>query len=97
MAEAKRNTIVVACSVVACIATLMTCGILIGNIQGDVRNLHDDVKALEDHSVKINSTVSDMKQKQSYLEGVVSTKLDVISESVRKMELKVDKLVVDAD
>ncbi len=93
MAEARKNTIVVACSIVACIVTLLTCGTLIGNIQGAVSGLSKDVVALEEGLTSVSDAQTDMKAKQAYLEGVVSTKLDTIQSTVTKMGHQVDDLM----
>ncbi len=93
MAEARKNGIVMACSIVACVVTLLTCGTLIGNIQGNVTGLTSDVKELKDGHIITSATITDMKAKQSYLEGVVSTKLDTIQISVSNMEKQIDNLI----
>ena len=93
MAEAKRNSIVVACAVVGCIVTLLTCGTLIGNVQGDVRGLIKDMGTIETNYDAMATKQASMESKQAYLEGVVSTKLDSIQTSVSKMEKQVDDLM----
>ena len=93
MAETRKNAMVIGCALVGCIVTLLTCGTLIGNIQGDVRSLTSDTKALEMNMVSISSEQTNMKTKQAFLEGVVSTKLDSIQISVNKMEKQVDDLI----
>lgn len=93
MAEARRNTVVIICSMVGCIVTLLTCGTLIGNIQGDVRGLSEDATMLKNDVKTLSAVQTDMKSRQSYLEGVVSTKLDTIQTSVAKMEKQVDDLI----
>ena len=93
MAEHRRNLMVVGCAVIGCIVTLITCGTLIGNIQGDVRGLVKQTTAIESDVKALSSNQADMKQKQAYLEGVVSTKLDSIQASVSKMERQVDDLI----
>ncbi len=93
MADTKKNSIVIACAVVGCIVTLLTCGTLIGNVQGDVRGLIKDVSNIEDNYDVVASKQASMESKQAYLEGVVSTKLDSIQASVSKMEKQVDDLI----
>jgi len=93
MAETRKNATVVGCAVVGCIVTLLTCGTLIGNMQGDVRSLTNDTKTLEINMVSMATEQTDMKTKQAYLEGVVSTQLNSIQESVNKTEKKVDDLI----
>jgi hypothetical protein len=93
MADYKKNGVIVACSVVGCIVTLLTCGVLIGNTQGDVKNLLKDTKILKTDVKALSESQTDMKAKQAYLEGVVSTKLDTIQVSVSKMEKQVDDLI----
>jgi len=93
MAEARKNGIVIACSVIACIVTLLTCGTLIGNMQGDVRSIKEDITPLQDDIKVIKTNQTDMKTKQAFLEGVVSTKLDTIQTTVSKMEKQVDGLM----
>jgi hypothetical protein len=66
---------------------------MIGSTQSDVRHLEKSATAIKRdvETIKINQT--DMKSKQAYLEGVVSTKLDAIQASVSKTEKRVDDLM----
>jgi uncharacterized protein YoxC len=93
MAEAKRNLIVVGCAIVGCVVTLLTCGVLIGNIQGEVRGISGAITNLQADVKTITTAQTDMKSKQAYLEGVVSTKLDTIQTGVANLEKQVDDLV----
>ncbi len=93
MAEAKRNLVVVGCSIIACIVTLLTCGVLIGNMQGRVQGISGDITILKADVKSISTNQTDMKSKQAYLEGVVSTKLDTIQSTVTKMGMQVDDLM----
>ena len=93
MAEAKRNMIVVGCAIVGCIVTLLTCGVLIGNVQGTMDGMVGDVQVLQTDVKAMAINQTDMKSKQAYLEGVVSTKLDTIQTTVTKMGLQVDDLI----
>ena len=93
MADYRRNLMIVGCAVIGCIVTLITCGTLIGNIQGDVRGLVKQTDVMKADVKVLASNQTDMKQKQAYLEGVVSTKLDTIQASVSRMERQVDDLI----
>ena len=93
MAEHKKNFIVIGCSIIGCIVTLLTCGTLIGNVQGDVRGLVTGQKALQVDVKVLTTNQSNMESKQAYLEGVVSTKLDTIQTSVGNMEKQIDDLM----
>jgi len=93
MPESKKNSIVVACSVVGCVVTLITCGTLIGNMQGKQDATARTVQKIEAKVNHLAESQSVMKEEQSYLKGVVSTKLDTIQGVVQKMEKKVDDLM----
>ena len=93
MAEAKKNSIVVMCSVIGCIVTLITCGTLIGNMQGTQKATMVTVQKIEKQVEHLAQSQSTMESKQAYLEGVVSTKLDTIQTTVMKMGLQVDDLI----
>lgn len=93
MADARKNMIVIGCSIVACIVTLLTCGVLIGNIQAQVVGLVTDQDSLKTDVKTLSVSHTEMKSKQAYLEGVVSTKLDNIQLTVSKMEKQVDDLI----
>ena len=90
MAEAKKNTIVMACSVIGCIVTLITCGTLIGNMQSEVHHLKQRSTVTIEKLEALEKTQSAMKEKQAFLEGVVSTQLKNIQASVAKIEKRVD-------
>ena len=47
MADHRKNLMIVGCAVIGCIVTLITCGTLIGNIQGDVRGLVKQTDTIE--------------------------------------------------
>ena len=93
MADSKKNNIVVMCSLVGCIVTLITCGVLIGNMQGKQDATSTTVEKIEVDVKALTANQSTMQSKQAYLEGVVSTKLDTIQSTVTKMGLQVDDLM----
>lgn len=93
MPDAKKSAIVIICSIVGCIVTLLTCGTLIGNMQGDVRGIITDVKDLKRSDDQKTIDITDMKEKQAFLEGVVSTQLSNIQSTVSRMEKQVDDLI----
>ena len=93
MAEHRKNLVVVGCAVIGCVVTLLTCGTLIGNVQGDVRGLVKGQGELKKDVKALTTSQTDMKSKQAYLEGVVSTKLDTIQTSVGNMERQIDDLI----
>ncbi len=93
MPDHRKNLMIVGCAVIGCIVTLITCGTLIGNIQGDVRGLVKQADTIEADVKTLSTNQTDMKEKQAFLEGVVSTKLDSIQASVSKMEKQVDDLI----
>lgn len=93
MADSKKNSIVVLCSVIGCVVTLITCGVLIGNMQGKQDATSKTVQKIEADVKQLTVMQSSMESKQAYLEGVVSTKLDTIQSTVTKMGLQVDDLM----
>jgi uncharacterized protein YoxC len=93
MAESKKNSIIVMCAVVGCIVTLITCGTLIGNMQGKQDATSATVEKIEKDVKYLAQAQATMDSKQAYLEGVVSTKLDTIQDTVTKMGLQVDDLI----
>jgi len=93
MPESKKNSIIVMCSLVGCIVTLLTCGILIGNIQGTQGSLVEDMAEVKNEVKSLNEGQSEMKSEQSYLKGVVNTKLDTIQVAVTGMQITIDDLL----
>ncbi len=93
MAEHKKNFIVIGCSIIGCIVTLLTCGTLIGNVQGEVRGLVKGQGEIKKDVKALTTNQAEMKSEQSYLKGVVSTKLDTIQTSVGNMERQIDDLM----
>ncbi len=93
MAEYKKNFVLMICSVVGCVVTLLTCGMLIGSVQGEVKGLVKGQGEIKKDVKVLTTNQIDMKTKQAFLEGVVSTKLDTIQTSVSKMEKQVDDLM----
>ncbi len=91
MAESKKNSIVVLCSVIGCIVTLITCGVLIGNMQGTQKAQGKVVSGIVEDVKKITDNQTEMKSEQSYLKGVVSTKLDSLYAIVTRIEKQVDE------
>jgi len=91
MAESKKNGIIVMCSVIGCIVTLITCGVLIGNMQGTQKAQGKAVTGLVDDVKKLTANQTEMKSEQSYLKGVVSTKLDNLYVVVTRIEKRVDE------
>ena len=78
---------------IGCIVTLLTCGVLIGNTQGDVRGLIKDVDKVSKGYESLAQKQSDMKSKQAYLEGVVTVQLKTIQEDVKDIREQVNNLV----
>ena len=93
MADSKKNSIIMLCSIVACVVTLLTCGTLIGNMQGTQKATSKAIGTLQIDVKHLSEGHANMKSKQAYLEGVVSTKLDIIQSTVLKMGLQVDDLM----
>ena len=93
MAESKKNSIMVACSIIGCIVTLITCGALIGNVQANVGSVTDSVTVIRAEIEYLEQQQTEVKQKQAFLEGQVSAKLDAITSSVIKIEKQVDDLI----
>ena len=91
MAESKKNGIIVMCSVIACIVTLITCGVLIGNMQGTQKAQGEAVSGLVNDVKKLTANQTEMKSEQSYLKGVVSTKLDNLYAAVTRIETQVNE------
>ena len=91
MAESKKNSIIVMCSLVACIVTLITCGVLIGNMQGTQKAQGNAVVSLVQDVKKLTTNQTAMKSEQSYLKGVVSTKLDNLYAAVTRIETQVNE------
>lgn len=93
MAETGKVNVASICAIVGCIATLMTCGLLIGNLQGDLRNVAKTVDEIKQCQSTVTTDVSDLKSKHSYLEGVVSTQLGAILTRVSRIDKQVDDLI----
>ena len=91
MADSKKMGITAICSIVGCIVTLLTCGVLIGNIQGKQSAMASDVERLESSDEKKGTAIQDIKTKQAFLEGVVSTKLDVLYTMVSEIKTQVNE------
>jgi hypothetical protein len=97
MAEARKQTIVMVCSIVACVVTLLTCGVLIGGMKTEVVHLAEDTAELFSKFDIIDTRQTGMETKQAFLEGVVSTQLTNIQASVTKIEKRVDDWEVYSD
>ncbi|MCK5016011.1 MAG: hypothetical protein KAS32_02975 [Candidatus Peribacteraceae bacterium] len=90
MAETRKQTIVMMCSIVGCIVTLITCGTLIGGMKTDVVHLKAETVKMCSKLDSIETRQDGMATKQAFLEGVVSTQLSNIQTSVNKIEKRVD-------
>lgn len=93
MAESKKNTIVTACSVVGCIVTLLTCGVLIGNIQANDHNQDKLISEVADGLKAVSTDVGQIKEDQAFQKGVVSTQLTTQGAAIVRIEQKLDDLV----
>jgi len=92
MADSKKNTIVVMCSIVGCIMTLLTCGVLIGNIQANDQTQTEQITKTADKVEAIYADVSSIKEEQAFQKGVVSTQLGVHGTALVRIEKKLDDL-----
>ncbi len=90
MAESRKQTIVMTCSIIACVVTLITCGTLIGGMKTEVMHLKEDTAKISMKLESMDSRQAGMETKQAFLEGVVSTQLTNIQASVTKIENRVD-------
>lgn len=97
MAESKKQTVVMTCSIVGCIVTLITCGVLIGGMKTEVVHLKEDSAEMFSKFKVMDTRQTGMETKQAFLEGVVSTQLTNIQTSVTKIEKRVDDWEVKKD
>jgi hypothetical protein len=93
MAEAKKQTIVMTCSIIACVVTLITCGTLIGGMKMEVVHHKEEISSLVGKVDALTLDTHAIKEEQSFLKGVVSTQLENIQTSVVKIEKQVDDLM----
>ena len=93
MPDAKKSIIIITCSIVGCVVTLLTCGVLIGGMKTDVVRLKSDTNEVFTKLEVIDTRQNGMETKQAFLEGVVSTQLTNIQTTVSKMEKQVDDLI----
>ncbi len=90
MGESKKQTVILTCSIIACVVTLITCGTLIGGMRTEVVHLQKDTSTIY---IKLDSLAEKqgvMETKQAFLEGVMSTKLDNIKEQVQKLSQQME-------
>lgn len=90
MAESKKQAVVMTCSIIACVVTLITCGTLIGGMKTEVVHLKQDTAKIVIRLEELSGRQTGMETKQAFLEGVVSTQLTNIQTSVTKIEKRVD-------
>ena len=78
--------------VVGVIVTIMTCGVGLGRVQMNVSHIEAEAakRALELRVVEVD--VSNVKEKMSFLEGVVITKLDSQSDDIAEIKAKINEL-----
>jgi hypothetical protein len=96
MAEAKKQTIIMTCSIVACVVTLITCGVLIGGMKTEVVHQKEDILTLAEKVESLTADTHTIKEEQSFLKGVVSTQLKTLSEGQSEMKdaiIRVDKRI----
>jgi hypothetical protein len=93
MAENKKNTIVMTCSIVACVVTLLTCGILIGGAKSDIGHLSDALVKLAGDQEETGKKVSSIETDQAFQKGVVQTQLTTQGLAIVRIEKKLDDLV----
>lgn len=93
MAEHKKNAIVVGCSVVGCIVTLLTCGILIGGARADISHIVEKQTAIVESQKATETRVSTMETDSAFQKGVVQTHLTVQGAAIVRIEKKLDDLV----
>ena len=93
MAESRKSSIVVLCSIVGCLVTVLACGVMVGRVQANVTNTNNSLLITQENVEYLRQGQAEVKQKQAFLEGQVSAKLDAISSSVIKIEKQVDDLI----
>jgi hypothetical protein len=93
MAETKKQTIIMTCSIVGCIVTLITCGVLIGGMKTEVVHLKEDSVSLTKELKILRDDTHAIKEEQSFMKGVVSTQLNNIQTEVTKIGKQVDDLI----
>lgn len=92
MAESKKQTIVMMCSVIGCIVTLITCGVLIGSVQAKVEGHDETIKSIVKAQNTTEHDISLMKEESAFLKGVVTTQLTSIQSEVTEIKLQVNEL-----
>jgi hypothetical protein len=97
MAESKKQTVIMTCSIVGCIVTLITCGVLIGGMKTEVVHLKEGQKEAFDKLQIIEDKQTGMETKQAFLEGVVSTKLDNLTKGQTGIHGKLASLDIRMD
>jgi len=93
MPDAKKSIIIITCSIVGCVVTLLTCGVLIGGMKTEVVHLKADSTEVHGKLSGIETRQTNMETEQAFLKGVVVTKLDSIQGTVNKMQVQVDDLM----
>ena len=93
MSAGKRNSIVITCSIVACVVTLITCGTLIGKANSDVSHLASSQKEIADGQKLIVERVSAIETNSAFQKGVVETQLRTHGSALVRIENKLDDLV----
>lgn len=93
MAEKKQHYIVIACSVIGCIVTLLTCGIVMGRVQSNVIHNANEIMSISEKMDKTISAVSEIKEEQAFQRGVVNTQLTTQGAAIVRIEKKLDDLV----
>jgi hypothetical protein len=93
MPDKTKTTVVMACSVIGCIVTLLTCGVLIGNLQANDNNQAKQIAEIAIQQKTVVADVSDIKEEQAFQKGVVTTQLATQGSAIVRIEKKLDDLV----
>jgi hypothetical protein len=94
MADSRKQTVIMTCSIVACIVTLITCGTLIGGAKSDIAHLTEGIEKVSQSQQIVVDRVSDLETQSAFQKGVVQTQLTVQGQAIVRIEKKLDDLVM---
>jgi hypothetical protein len=93
MADGKKQTITMVCTIVACVVTLITCGTLIGGAKADISHVTEGMQDVSDSYKTIVGRVNAIETDTAFQKGVVQTQLTTQGLAIVRIEKKLDDLI----